>query len=86
MKRFLSIILIVLLAVCCFSGCEKEPQETLGSDFEYNISENNGGYVSITGYMGHDKDIIIPAKIAPSFIDNSDGFLEKYLLDAAVMP
>lgn len=61
MKKFLSIILIVLLAVCCFSGCEKQPKENPPEDFEF--TENSDGTVTITGYIGTDVEVVVPQKI-----------------------
>lgn len=62
MKKLLNILCItfaLILSVPLFSGCT--PKESPVEDFEYQV--HNDSTVSITKYIGTDKDIVIPSKI-----------------------
>ena len=62
MKKLLNILCItlaVIFTLSLFSGCT--PKESPVEDFEYKV--HNDSTVSITKYIGTDKDVVIPSKI-----------------------
>lgn len=64
MKTISKILLIALLLTSAFFfSCskEKKPEQVSSSDFVFR--ENEDGSVTVTGYIGLEKDIVIPSEI-----------------------
>lgn len=88
MKKFLSLILIIILC-CSFSACGS-PASSPIEDFEYELKD---GEATIIGYTGTDLEIVVPDTIEGRPViyigyneDEKKGTFEGYDMTSVVIP
>jgi len=78
--RFLGIIALVAVIGFSIEACSKEDPDT---DFRYEPSGNSQG-MAITGYIGNNVNVVIPAKIQKLPVVKVDGFSGKKIISAVI--
>ena len=78
--RFLGIIALVAVIGFSIEACSKEDPDT---DFRYEPSDDSQGMV-ITGYIGNNVNVVIPAKIQKLPVVKVGGFSEKKIISVVI--